>query len=435
MTDDFLIQVNQVSKCYKVADSPARKVLNAIIPSFNAGVRDFWALRDVDFKVGRGEAVAIIGRNGSGKSTLLEIITGTLKPTSGRVSTQGRIAALLQLGSGFNPEFTGRENVILNGLLLGLTRAEIQAKFIDIVEFADIGDDVIEQPVKSYSSGMLVRLAFSVQVALDPDILIVDEALSVGDFFFKQKCAERMRALRETGTTILFVSHSMASVREICDRAIVLEEGHKIFEGDSQTAVRTYLGRGVKTKPANLIQPNSDVIQHSAWQDIVASEDCMLWQHKAPDQQAVFGGVLGVAILCDEDADPMMLNIGESRTLRLYFKTPSQVQSFIEFAIRDKFSKQLYSTNSLALGNAPFKEAVEGIIVFDLKLDLLLSQGQYSFEFKLNEFSDTINESDSVMIDRTGPMGPLDIRKKTDEYLPFRGGVGLPVKAQIEIIN
>ncbi len=222
--NDVAISAHGVSKRYRVFDNQRSRLLHALRPGHGAGMQEIWALRDVDLEVRRGEAVAVIGRNGGGKSTLLQILTGTLVPTAGEVRVNGRVSALLELGSGFNPEFTGRDNVILNGLLLGLDRSEILRRFDEIAAFADIGD-ALDRPVKTYSSGMIMRLAFAVQVLTDPEILIIDEALSVGDFFFQQKCFGYIRSLSENGVTLLFVSHDMGTVRNLCERAIYLKNG------------------------------------------------------------------------------------------------------------------------------------------------------------------------------------------------------------------
>jgi len=246
-SDNIVIDVAGLSKCYNIYDKPLNRLKQSIVPrlyrlmgkSSPAYYREFWALRDVSFSVKKGETVGIIGRNGSGKSTLLQLVCGTLTPTSGKVETHGRITALLELGSGFNLEFTGRENVFLNGAILGLNQEEIEARFDDIAAFADIGD-FIEQPVKFYSNGMLVRLAFAVQAMLDPDILIVDEALAVGDERFQRKCFRRLEELREKGTSILFVSHAGQQIVELCDRALLLEQGKRLMFADPLTTVRAY---------------------------------------------------------------------------------------------------------------------------------------------------------------------------------------------------
>jgi len=221
---DIAIRVSSLSKCYHIYDKPADRLKQTLLRGRRQYYREFWALKDVSFEVRRGEAVGIIGRNGSGKSTLLQLITGTIRPTTGEIEANGRIAALLELGSGFNPDFTGRENVYLNGALLGLTTEEINNRFDAITAFADIGQ-YIDQPVKTYSSGMLVRLAFAVQVQIEPDILIVDEALAVGDALFQKRCFQQIEKLVSNGTSLLFVSHDLDVVRLMCDRVMVLYLG------------------------------------------------------------------------------------------------------------------------------------------------------------------------------------------------------------------
>lgn len=245
--NDIAIRVSNLSKCYQIYSQPRDRLKQFVMPRLQRLVgqppkqyfREFWALKDVSFEVKKGETVGIIGRNGSGKSTLLQMICGTLNPTSGSIQTNGRIAALLELGSGFNPEFTGRENVYMNAAILGLQNDEINARFDDIAAFADIGD-FIEQPVKTYSSGMMVRLAFAVAINVDPDILIVDEALSVGDELFQRKCFSRIEAIRASGATILFVSHSGAQIVELCDRAVLMDSGEKLAVGIPKQVVGRY---------------------------------------------------------------------------------------------------------------------------------------------------------------------------------------------------
>lgn len=242
MTKDIVIRTAGLSKCYNIYDQPRNRLLQGLQALWRGKTqyaRKFWALSDISFEVKRGECLGILGRNGAGKSTLLQLIAKTLEPTSGAVEVKGMVAALLELGSGFNPEFTGRENVYLNASILGLRDEEIERKFDDIAAFADIGD-FIEQPVKTYSSGMMMRLAFAVQTAVEPDILIVDEALAVGDARFQKKCFDRMYRLRENGGTILFVTHDSGTVVQICDRAMILDSGRLYSEGDPQTMARVY---------------------------------------------------------------------------------------------------------------------------------------------------------------------------------------------------
>ena len=242
------IRVQNLSKCYHIYDKPGHRLSQFIFPRVDRWLRrrprnyyrEFWALRDVSFEVRKGETVGIIGRNGSGKSTLLQMISGTLSATDGSVETSGRIAALLELGSGFNPEFSGRENVYMNGAVLGLTTEEVDQRFNDIADFAGIGE-FIEQPVKTYSSGMMVRLAFAVSVCVEPDILIVDEALAVGDAAFQFKCLDRLRKLTSNGTTLLFVSHDMSMVKNFCDSGIYLQQGGVRATGGPEELAELYL--------------------------------------------------------------------------------------------------------------------------------------------------------------------------------------------------
>ncbi|MGN6237760.1 ABC transporter ATP-binding protein [Dyella sp.] len=240
MSSEAAISVRDLSKVFPVYSKPHHRLLQMVMPGpKNRWYREFHALRHVNVDIFRGETVGIVGRNGSGKSTLLQLICGTLTPTSGEINVNGRIAALLELGAGFNPEFTGRENVFLNATVLGLTRAQIADKFDDIAAFADIGD-FIDQPVKSYSSGMYVRLAFAVAINVEPEILVVDEALSVGDEGFQRKCFARIDAIRDSGATVLFVSHSASTVVDLCDRAILLDRGELLISGTPRHVVSRY---------------------------------------------------------------------------------------------------------------------------------------------------------------------------------------------------
>lgn len=282
MSEDPVISVRGVSKAYRIWESPSARILAPLQASLGMkeraarSYRDFWALKDVSFEVRKGEAVGIIGRNGSGKSTLLQIIAGTLQPTAGSVKVNGRVAALLELGSGFNPEFTGRENVFLNGAVLGLSRSEIEAKFDSIAEFADIGE-FIDQPIKTYSSGMTMRLAFAVQSAVTPDILIVDEALSVGDAPFQAKCFNRMRQLANEGVSTLFVSHSIATIKNFCSHAIWLHAGQCITQGQAAPVCDAYQRECLRAAgmhfsentalPATLQTPAPNLVATKEWDD------------------------------------------------------------------------------------------------------------------------------------------------------------------------
>lgn len=247
MYSDIAIKVENLSKCYQIYEQPRDRLKQFVMPRIQRGLgkapkqyyREFWALKDVSFEVKKGETVGVIGRNGSGKSTLLQIICGTLNPTGGTVTTYGRIAALLELGSGFNPDFTGRENVYMNASVLGLSNDEIDQRFDAIAAFADIGE-FIEQPVKTYSSGMMVRLAFAVAINVEPDILVVDEALAVGDAAFQRKCLRKINDLSQSGVTLLFVSHDIETIRKLCVRAVYLNRGIILGNGIAKNICMEY---------------------------------------------------------------------------------------------------------------------------------------------------------------------------------------------------
>lgn len=236
--NEIAILVKNVSKCFKRYSRPGDRLKELLLPTKSCA-NEFCALREVSLEVPRGQTLGIVGRNGSGKSTLLQIIAGTLSPSSGQVKVNGRISALLELGSGFNPEFTGRQNVFFNGQLLGLSKAEIEIRFDDIARFADIGD-FIDQPVKTYSSGMFVRLAFAVAVSVDPNILVVDEALAVGDEAFQRKCFSRIRSIQERGGTILFVSHAASSIVDLCNSAVLIDRGELLLCSTPKLVVSRY---------------------------------------------------------------------------------------------------------------------------------------------------------------------------------------------------
>ncbi|MDQ0660052.1 ABC transporter ATP-binding protein [Paenibacillus sp. W2I17] len=239
MNSDVAIKVEGLTKTYKIYENPIDRLKEGLNPFKKDYHRDFNALNQVSFELKKGDALAIIGKNGSGKSTLLKIITGVLTPSSGKVTVNGKISALLELGAGFNPEYTGLENIYLNGTIMGYSKEQVDEKIEDILNFADIGE-FIKQPVKSYSSGMFARLAFAVAINVDPDILIVDEALSVGDIHFQAKCYRKFDEFKEKGKTILFVSHSLDSVIRYCNTAILLDEGQLIDQGSPKEMVDIY---------------------------------------------------------------------------------------------------------------------------------------------------------------------------------------------------
>lgn len=244
ISSDYAVQATGLSKCYRIYKHPRDRLLQAIWGRDRRGrpkqfFREYWALRELSFSLGRGQTLGVVGRNGSGKSTLLQLLCGTLQPSTGQVHMRGRVGALLELGSGFNPEFSGLENVFFNALVLGMSRAETEARLDEILAFADIGD-FIHQPVKTYSSGMAVRLAFAVQAHIDPDVLVVDEALAVGDELFQKKCYSHLERLKERGTSVLLVTHSCPQIIQHCDQALLLHKGQARMLGEPAKVTVTY---------------------------------------------------------------------------------------------------------------------------------------------------------------------------------------------------
>jgi len=372
MYSDIAIKVEHLSKCYQIFNAPQDRLKHSIYPRLRRVLRmepkqyyrDFWALRDVSFEVKKGETIGIIGRNGSGKSTLLQLICGTLSPTSGTLSTHGRIAALLELGSGFNPEFSGRENVYMNAALLGLRKEEIDARYDDIVAFADIGD-FIDQPTKTYSSGMMVRLAFAVIAHVDADILVVDEALAVGDAFFTQKCMRYLREFMQKGT-VLFVSHDTASVRNLCTRAIWLEKGAIVEEGSPKEVCESYLeafyeaqqGKSTTTRikktpqvslkkaeaSESIQDPRKELINNSHLRN-----DIQIFEFK-PDSTSFGKGEAEITSVQFLDLEGRPLNWvvgGEDVVLRIEARAHGRLRSpIVGFSVKDRRGQELFGDNT-----------------------------------------------------------------------------------------
>ncbi|MFS2156626.1 ABC transporter ATP-binding protein [Pseudomonas sp. Pseusp122] len=367
-SEDIAISVRDISKCFYTYEKPFDRLKHSLIPRLQRRLgmqqtaygREFWALRNIDFEVMRGETVGIVGRNGSGKSTLLQIICGTLMPTAGAVQTYGRVAALLELGSGFNPEFTGRENVYLNASVLGLSREEVDERFDAIAGFADIGD-FIEQPVKAYSSGMVVRLAFAVQAQIDPQILIVDEALSVGDARFQAKCFERLRQLKENGTSILLVTHASEQVVTHCNRAILLEQSRVAMIGPSRAVINRYLdllfGR---EKPVDM--PSAPEIARRLESTVLEADQPLLsfgsevfatrpgfnpHEYRWGDGAA---SLLDFRLTCDGHEFSAAIDSGAEVVLYLAIRfNRTIINPILGFTVKTKEGVTVYGTNSLLL--------------------------------------------------------------------------------------
>lgn len=331
------ITVHRVGKAYKHYPSPWARLAEWLDPRETPRHRPHWVLQDIDFQLAPGEAVGIVGVNGAGKSTLLKIITGTLRPTTGWVKVEGRVAALLELGMGFHNDFTGRQNVFMAGQLFGWSPHEISALLPDIEAFADIGD-YLDQPLRVYSSGMQMRLAFSVATAVRPDVLIVDEALSVGDVFFQQRCFERLRAFCQAGTTLLFVSHSLGSVYSLCQRALLLDHGRIICDSDPKTVLDLYNARALQAQQTAL-----QVVAHAE-----ASDDAV-GSYSSP-------GVTIVRVaLTDAAGQPVQCVVsGVTVCFRVTVRFhAAYADPHIGFQLRDARGEALFMSNTYGLRQPP----------------------------------------------------------------------------------
>jgi len=339
------VEFQKVSKSYSIYEAPGDRLKELL--SFNRLKchRDFWALHDISFETRRGETFCLIGENGSGKSTLLQMVAGILQPTSGTLTVNGRVSALLELGAGFNPEFSGHDNVYLNGSILGLSTRQIDQRYREIEEFAEIGE-FINQPVKTYSSGMVVRLAFAVAINVDPEILLVDEALAVGDIYFRQRCMRKVHELRARGVTILFVSHAIADVKAIGDRALWLEQGRIREIGETDRVVAKYLAAMVEKDSAYLLLRGAEAQERGEGgvraPEVVESIPNI--DHRYGDGRAE---ILGIAVL-DAQGDPVhLLQPCEKITVRISVRARSGVaQPIVGFMMRNQLGIDFSGTNT-----------------------------------------------------------------------------------------
>ena len=376
MSSDVAVRVDGLSKCYHIYDRPQDRLTQSLMPRIRRLLsqpekryfREFWALRNVSFEIPKGQTIGIIGQNGSGKSTLLQMICGTLTPSSGNIETEGRVAALLELGSGFNPEFSGRDNVYMNAALLGLEKEEIEDRFDDIVRFADIGK-FIDEPVKSYSSGMMVRLAFSVQAQIDPDILIVDEALAVGDAKFQAKCFDRLKQLKENGTSILLVTHSSEQIVTHCDSAILLEKGEVLERGKTKLVVNRYhdvlFGTGLSTVDPTVTALGSSELPVEFNPHRLSTDDDLFSSHTGYNPYEYRWGDKAAAILdfylyCQNESYPVSVQSGARMDIELTVRYRRRlINPIFGLTVKNKEGITLYGSNSELLSQASMRETGE----------------------------------------------------------------------------
>jgi len=419
--DEIAIRVNNLSKCYKIFNQPHDRLKHSVYPRLQkfTGLpvkqyfREFWALRDVTFEVRKGETVGIVGRNGSGKSTLLQMICGTLAPTSGEVETNGRIAALLELGSGFNPEFTGRENVFMNGAILGLSQEEIESRFDDIATFADIGQ-FIEQPVKTYSSGMFVRLAFAVNVMSQPEIMVVDEALAVGDMNFQAKCMTALKRIQENGATILFVSHDIGSVKSLCSRAVYLEKGEVMGVGPAPEVSERYIrmmreelnkehsttARRTVTLPEAVPRLPSEL---APTPEFVLKASEAFGQRVAQFRYGSSGARIEFAELLDSTDQPVVsAEFNQRVKVKIYFTVSIETNLSVNYYIQDNKKNLILGAWLSAAGESLLHCSSGTRYIVTYTTSLPLQEGHYSIQLQLTrpvvkgesaEFLDVVDDA------------------------------------------
>ena len=427
--DDIAITVEGVSKRFEIYAHPRDQLKQFFFPRFSRMLgyvprqyfREFWALQNINMEVRKGESYGIVGLNGSGKSTLLQIITGTLSPTLGKVTTHGRIAALLELGSGFNPDFTGRENVYMNGALLGFSREQIDSKFEAIQSFADIGDH-FDQPLVTYSSGMQMRVAFAVATAFDPDILIIDEALAVGDAYFQQKCFHRIERFKDGGGTLLFVSHDANIVKHLCDKAILISHGKVVSHGIPKTVIDLYQGlvaqktdlgdRAVVVSQNQNTRPAESpelLVANATWTKattVTTNRDAELIDFKLLD-----GGGQQVAHIESETALTVQYRI----RLNKDFERPA-----FGLIVRDRIGRSLFETSTYAMRMEEKPVAMGKEVLVRFKFNFNLRAGQYSFSVGVADkgFSRSEFEEYSLLMH---DVEQIHVLEAADAY--FYGGI------------
>ncbi|KDA53093.1 hypothetical protein EG19_07765 [Thermoanaerobaculum aquaticum] len=394
IADDIAVSVRDLGRVYRLYARPQDRLKHSLLWRFGRKYGcEFWALRNVSFDVRKGETFGIIGRNGAGKSTLLQIIAGILEPTVGQVIIRGRVASLLELGSGFNPEFTGRENILLNGAILGLSRAEVKERVEEIIAFADIGS-FIDQPVKLYSSGMLMRLAFAVATHVEADVVVIDEVLAVGDVFFRQKCYQRLERLRQRKVTVLMASHAMTEVEQFCNRAILLDKGQVVFQGTASEAVkRYYLLEQLDRTPtlSEAVSPDHDTSAQQLspgpppWPTSKAFLD-LSKVHQVSDGSAI---CTGVALTNSSGKPTRVFAQGEVAFFHSEFELLRDIEVPIGgVVIQNDKGIHVHGKNTLQYGSRVPRCVPRGSrLRFSQQITLALQPGEYTFEVGLATIS------------------------------------------------
>ncbi|MDR3562965.1 MAG: ABC transporter ATP-binding protein [Negativicutes bacterium] len=402
-----VITIQNVSKIYKLYDSPVQRLKESIMPFAGKRHQDFYALDDVSFIVNKGETVSIVGKNGSGKSTLLKIITGVLTPSVGLVEVRGKIAALLELGAGFNPELTGIENIYLSGMIMGYNRDQMDAKLDTIVAFTDIGE-YIRQPVKTYSSGMFARLAFAVNTNVDPDIFIVDEALSVGDIFFQAKSMRQIKKMVDNGTTLLFVSHDLNAVRSLCQSALWLKEGRVYFFGDAPTVTAEY-GKALVEDINSYHIADSSCDCPTQFTNSDRSESWTVVEDEFGDDPKYFRTGTGAARfrkveILDAIGKPMKHSVefNQEITIKCFIEIMQECKNLsVDYHIRNKHGQEVLGNDTHTAGtNLHARSWKKGeCLIATFKARLPIIHGIYSVSVLISSFPEPVSLAEVIFCD------------------------------------
>jgi len=433
--NNTVISGRNVSKKYNIYQQPIHRLKEYLTLGTRSYHQEFWALKNISFEVNRGEAVGIIGRNGCGKSTLLQIVCGILSPTSGEIMTRGRISAILELGAGFNPEFTGRDNIFINGQIMGLSLNQIEDRFEEITAFADIGE-FIDQPVKTYSTGMSIRLAFACAVSVRPDILIVDEALNVGDVFFQQKCFAKIRETMSSGTTCLFVSHDTSAIMNLCNRAILLTQGEIDFQGAPEETISRYfskLGTRASSRQAKTMREDH-LPRKSETDQIISPSDILAHNilntphpHHGPGELEV----VAVRVTDRHGRDTLGVRMLESLNLYVLLRANQDIYApSTGIVIYDRLGNLVFSAGARQL-RQKLPDLISGQeLMVKMEITFNVQPGEYTFSLGASEPSDQ-GPNVGYIHQMHDMLGPIVVTADYSQTLPFYGIAQLPMKMKI----
>lgn len=449
MDNDIAIKIENITKTYKLYEKPIDRLKESLSPIRKKYYREFKALTDVSFELKKGDCLGIIGKNGAGKSTILKIITGVLSPSDGNIIVNGRIGALLELGAGFNGELTGMENIRMQGIILGFKKEYMESIIPEILEFADIGD-FINQPVKSYSSGMLVRLAFAINSCIKPEILIVDEALSVGDFFFVQKCYRKIEEIIKQGTSVIFVTHNLNDLLRFCNKAVLLENGKNVFSGEPLEAMQKYLApseNGIN-EAKKIINLSKEIEEYANGDDQWITKECLVEVSSKNIESLGKVRCLRFAVSTEDNKPVKVIKQGEKIIFSAEFEVLKDIDvPYFGITLFDRYGNIVHGKLTLFEHSRNLTVCRAGdIIRSKLIIKLDLAEGEYSYEMGLGTLQeeyckklDYLSQQDITdLVERTYVAGNLSTfvicKNDNDKKMNFHGICNLPSWSEMKII-